>query len=82
MSFYLDHPAEVAATFGAASRPHQVKTGNRIVTLAANRPSTLRFTLGSGEQNVSVPVNWNAAAGAPPLQSVVARSGGKTIRVF
>jgi len=30
----------------------------------------------------TIPVNWNTPYGAPPLQSVYIRTGGKTIKVF
>jgi hypothetical protein len=82
LGLYLDEPAEVAVTFGAAATVHQIQTGSQICLMPAGKRSVFKFRLPKGDQAVNLPVDWQAPDGSPPLDAVVVWTGAKATRVW
>jgi hypothetical protein len=83
MALYLDKPSQVAVTFGPGRAPHRVQLGgNKVRTLPAGEPATLHFTMAAGPQSGNVPVDWTDPSDAPRLQSVIVKTGGRTLRIY
>jgi hypothetical protein len=82
LALYLNTPARVTVTFGAADAEYRVRVANQTRILPASRPTTFAFDVPSGDQAVKLPVSWRSPTGTPALTSVTLRSGGANTRLY